>query len=54
MSAAGFNLRAWNSKSEQLRAKASEEKLLDTDTCTKILGMQWICKEDTLTFAKDR
>jgi hypothetical protein len=52
MSAAGFNLRAWNSNSEQLRAKASEEKLLDTDTCTKILGIQWICKEDTLTFAE--
>ncbi|XP_063446844.1 uncharacterized protein LOC134726374 [Mytilus trossulus] len=52
MTNAGFNLRTWNSNSNQLSNEATKENVLDTDSETKILGMRWDAKSDILTFAK--
>ena len=48
MDEAGFNLRSWSSNSEKLCNKALEEKVLDTDKHTKILGLRWNTKADEL------
>ena len=48
---AGFNLRAWPSNCENLRKKAVLEIVLDKDEKTKLLGMRWNAKSDSLTFA---
>jgi len=47
----GFNLRTWKSNSIKLTDMATHENVLDTDEETKILGMRWNAKSDTLTFA---
>jgi hypothetical protein len=38
---AGMNLWSWSSNNAQLRTRASDENVLDTDDVTKVLEMRW-------------
>ena len=48
MSSAGFNLRSWNSISNNLRKLASAENVLDAYQVTKVLGMFWDAEKNKL------
>ena len=50
MSAANFNLRLWNSNSSAVCDRAEADSVLDTDAATKVLGLRWNTKADTLCF----
>jgi hypothetical protein len=54
MSSANFNLREWNSNSSKIRALANEENAQDDNTETKLLGLRWNSKVDTLKLQEKR
>ena len=43
-----FKLRSWNSNSSKLKALATERKIQDTDTETKVFGLRWNARHDVL------
>ncbi|XP_052260181.1 uncharacterized protein LOC127864522 [Dreissena polymorpha] len=50
MSTAGMNLRSWISNSACLRTAAENENVPDTCDVTKVLGLRWDPKLDTINF----
>ena len=48
MSPVKFNLRSWNSNSPKLQRLATDENIQDKDIETKVLGLRWNAKDDTL------
>ena len=48
MRLANFNLRAWSTNNQKLRAITKEDQSNDSNTCVNLLGLQWNTLNDTL------
>ena len=53
LSEAGFNLRAWISNSQQVRAIAEQDKTIDASIPSSVLGIHWNAITDRLSLRKD-
>ncbi|XP_053388630.1 uncharacterized protein LOC128551741 [Mercenaria mercenaria] len=47
-----MNLRSWASNSLEIQKLAADDKVAEEDESSKVLGMLWNTKSDTLTFAQ--